>query len=141
MTTYLGGSMSGFFGDNYTKATEWRRYAKEKLQDCGEQVFDPTINSEEHFSYPASLNEGVIVQNYAHLKKCDLLLVNLENIEDSIGTIWELSVAWLEHKPVIAFGKCEKWKDRPHFQSLVPVIHKTVQDACDYILSMYSQKL
>jgi nucleoside 2-deoxyribosyltransferase len=139
---YLAGAMSAFYNSGeYHKATEWREYAKRVLTEADIAIFDPTDNSQKHFTYPSSLNEGVILQNYTYIKKCDIILVNIEKLDDSIGSIWELSAAWIEHKPVIGFGKCDKWMDRPHFQGLVPVVLDTVEDACDYIISMYNQKI
>ena len=124
--------------NNYENATEWRDFAKTELEACGLKVFNPTENSKEHYLYPPELNCGVITQNYTFIKRCDVLLVNLDRIEDSIGSIWELSMAWIEHKPVVAFGSCPKWEKRPHFQSLVPIIFDTASEACEYISSMFS---
>ena len=139
---YLTGAMSAYYyAGEYEKAKQWRDYAKQKLRDCDFGVFDPTDNSEIHFKYPTYLNSGVIFQNYTYLKNCDILLVNLDKIEDSIGSIWEISMAWAEHKPIVAFGRCDKWKERPHFQSMISVILDNVETACDYILTMYNQKI
>ncbi len=136
---YLVGSMTGFMEDgSYEKATEWREYAKQKLEASNLKVFDPTENSIQHYQYPASLNGGIITQNYTFIQRCDLLLVNLEKLEDSIGSIWEISMAWQQRKPVVAFGRCEKWEGRPHFQSLITVRLADGEAACDYIISMYA---
>lgn len=142
ITCYLAGSMSDFyFSGEYDKATKWRDYAKGKLRDIGIKVFDPTENSEKHFKYPVETEGGIILQNYTYLSNCDLVLLNLDKFENSIGSIWEVSVAWQNKLPVIAFGKCKKWQDRPHFKSLIDVRFETVEDACDYICSMYGCKL
>jgi nucleoside 2-deoxyribosyltransferase len=134
--------MSSFYQANrYEEATKWREYSKQRLNDIGIKIFDPTDKSLTHFTYPESTHNGIILQNYIYLKKCDAVLVSLEMFEDSVGSIWEVSMAWAEHKPVIAFGNCEKWKDRPHFKSLITVQFDTVKEACEYILSMYSQNI
>ena len=138
MLIYESGAMSTFFySGEYHKAKEWRHYAKEKLTECGFKIFDPTKNSESNFEYPSALNEGVILQNYTYLMKSDILLVNLDRISESIGSIWEICLAWEYKKPVIAFGECSKWKDSPHFQSLCSIILPDIESACEYILSMY----
>lgn len=134
--------MSYFYSiGEYSRATDWREYVYDTLHEAEIRVFDPTENSTEHYKFPKEYNGGVIYQNYTYLRNCDILLVNLDMIEDSIGSVWEMSIAWAEHKPVIAFGECEKWRDRPHFQSLITVKTDTVEEACDYIISMYSQKI
>lgn len=137
---YCAGAMSIFFRrGEYEKATRWRDYANNELKDAGISVFDPTVGSEKHYGYPQSHNGGVIFQNYAYLKKCDLVLLNLDEFDDSIGSVWEVSMAWAEKKPVIAFGECEKWKDRPHFKSLITIQLPTVEEAVEYIKDMYNQ--
>lgn len=125
----------------YHKATEWRKQIKYQLSDCGFRIFDPTDNSEFHFAYPESLHGGIILQNHAYLQQCDICVANLEYIEDSIGSVWEASMAWAMHKPVIAFGECKQWEKRPHFKSLFPVRFSNLVEVCDYITSMYNQKI
>lgn len=142
ITVYLAGAMSGFHeSGEYHKATEWRDYTRDCFAESNIRVFDPTHNSLRHFTYSTDLNRGVIHQNHAYLKKCDIVLVNLERLDDSVGSVWEISMAWADHKPVIGFGSCEKWESRPHFQSLITASFGSVGDACDYIISMYNQKI
>jgi len=142
LTCYLAGNMSDFYlNGEYDNATKWRQYAKSKFKDVGIKVFNPTENSVEHFKYPAELDKGIILQNYTYLSKCDLILVNLEKYESSIGSIWETCIAWEKHMPVIAFGECLKWQDRPHFKDIITVKLDTVEDACDYIISMFDYRL
>lgn len=139
---YECGAMTAFYEiGEYEKATQWRKYVKEFFTETNIKTFDPTDNSETHFNYPVDYSGGIIYQNYLYLRQCDIVLVNLELFEESIGSIWEVSTAWLQHKPIVAFGKCKKWKDRPHLKSLVTVQLNTVEDACEYILSMYRQKI
>ena len=58
-------------------------------------------------------------------------------INDSIGSIWELSMAWAEHKPIVALGKTP-WLDRPHMNSLIDVRFDTLDEALYYIGDMYA---
>lgn len=139
---YLAGCMlKHLLNREYEKATEWRAYARDKLSDSGIGVFDPTVNSLEQFKFPKEYNNGVILQNYTYLKKCDILILNLDSFEDSIGSIGEITLAWEYKIPVIAFGTCSKWVNSPHFQSMVTVILPDLDSACDYIISMYNQKI
>jgi nucleoside 2-deoxyribosyltransferase len=142
LTIYLCGAMSKFYEEGrYDKAVKWRYYAKKYFAESNIRLFDPTDNSEMHFTYPEDYQKGVIYQNLTYLKHCDIVLVNLEHFDDSIGSIFEVTAAWLEHKPIIAFGKCDKWKSRPHFNAMITVQLNNVEDACSYILSMYRQKI
>lgn len=142
ISIYLAGAISPYLNSRDSgKATEWRGFAKELLEDCGIKVFDPTELLDEHLKFPNEYNNGIIFQNYAYLNKCDIMLLNLDKFEDSVGSIFEVSIMWQQHKPVIAFGECPVWSDRPHFRSIISIKLNNVQDACDYIASMYNQKL
>src|SRR5574344_1029357 len=142
MNLYTIGAMTAFYNQGrYEDATKWRKYVKDYFRETNIKVFDPTDNSELHFAYPTNYSDGVIYQNYAYHKKSDIFLTNLDLFEDSIGSIWETSCAWIDHKPVIAFGNCKQWETRPHFRSLITTQLETVEDACEYILSMYRQKI
>lgn len=139
---YFAGNMSDFYFENeYHKATEWRDYCKKRFDDCNIEYFDPTINSLEHFKTPPEFYETVIFQNRTYLMKCDILLLNLERFEDSIGSVAEVTLSWEHKKPIIAFGICPKWKWRPHFRSMIPVILPDKESACDYLISMFNQNL
>lgn len=133
-SVYLAGAISYFYNTNQSKrATEWRDKAERFLKDYNIKCFNPCKESPYCWNYP---QEGLIKQNYFYLKNCDIVLVNLDMINDSIGTVWELSMAWAEHKPVVAFGKTP-WLDRPHMRSLIDVKFETLNEALDYIVDMY----
>ena len=139
---YECGSMTSFYEINrYEDAIKWREYVKDYFKESNIKVFDPTFNSLNHFKHPREYYDGIIKQNHIYLNKSHILLVNLDMFEDSIGSIWEMSTMYNEHKPIICFNECKKWEQRPHLKSMVSVKLDTVEDACDYILSMYGQKI
>lgn len=131
---YLAGAISYFYKTNQQeRATIWREKAEKFLNDYDIKCFNPCKEPKECWSYPQN---GLIKQNYFYLKNCDIILVNLDMINDSVGTIWELSIAWNEHKPVIAFGKTP-WIERPHMKSLIDVRFNKLEEALNYISDMY----
>lgn len=133
-SVYLAGAISYFINTNQkNRATEWRDRAEKYLGQFDIKCFNPCKEDPRCWNYP---QEGLIKQNYFYLKNCDIILVNLDMINDSVGTIWELSMAWKEHKTVIAFGKTP-WLERPHMRSLYDVRFDTLTDALDYITDMF----
>jgi nucleoside 2-deoxyribosyltransferase len=131
---YLAGAISYFYNINQNfRATEWRDKAEKHFEQFDIKCFDPCKESSRCWEYP---QEGLIKQNYFYLQNCDIVLVNLDMINDSVGTIWELSMAWKEHKPVVAFGKTP-WLKRPHMRSLFNVRFETLDEALDYITDMF----
>jgi nucleoside 2-deoxyribosyltransferase len=133
-SVYLAGAISYFYNTNQPKrATAWREKASETLEQFNIKCFDPCKEPVACWEYP---QEGLIKQNYFYLNNCDIVLVNLDMINDSIGTVWELSMAWRDHKSVVAFGTTP-WLDRPHMRSLIDVRFDTLDKALDYIVDMY----
>ena len=133
-SVYLAGAISYFYNTKQKeRATKWRTKAKECLGQFNMKCFNPCDEPSDCWQYPQG---GLIKQNYFYLKNCDIILLNLDMINDSIGTIWELSMAWREHKPIVAFGKTP-WLERPHMQSLIDVKFNTLDEALDYIVDMY----
>lgn len=131
---YLAGAISYFYNiDQKERATAWRSKAVKYFEPYDIKCFNPCDEPIECWQYPQS---GLIKQNYFYLKNCDIVLVNLDMINDSIGTVWELSMAWRDHKPIIAFGKTP-WLDRPHMLSLMDIRLDTLDEALDYISNMY----
>jgi nucleoside 2-deoxyribosyltransferase len=133
-TVYLAGAISYFYNTNQReRATGWRDIAEKYLEFYEIKCFNPCKESQHAWEQPQN---GTMKQNYFYLKNSDIILVNLDMINDSIGTVWELSVGWMEHKPIIAFGKTN-WLERPHTQSLIDVKVDTLEEALEYISEMY----
>lgn len=142
LLVYGAGCMMDYYINNeYAKATEWRQYAKKKFEDVGIRFFDTTQNSLEHFKFPKEYSRGIPEQNYVYLSHSNLVLLNLEDFDKSLGSIWETSIASHLHIPVIAFGKFPKWEGRPHYNHIITIQTDTVGEATDYIISMYNQKI
>jgi nucleoside 2-deoxyribosyltransferase len=69
------------------------------------------------------------------------LLLNLEYLEDSPGSLFELYYAFFNHIPVIAFGKSNKNIDlQAHVKESLTICFDNIDDALDYLLYMYSQQ-
>ena len=134
-SVYLAGAIS-YFRDigRPEKAESWRKQAQEVLDYYDIKCFNPCNESHSCWDYPQN---GLIKQNYYYLNHCDIILVNLEMVSDSPGTLWELSMAWRDHKPVIAFGTTS-WLKRPHMNSLIDMKFDTLSEALDYITAMYA---
>lgn len=133
-SVYLAGAISYFYNTNQPqRATAWRKKATETLEQFDIKCFNPCEEPASCWNYP---QEGLIKQNYFYLNNCDIILVNLDMINDSVGTVWELSMAWRDHKPIVAFGKTH-WLDRPHMRSLIDVRLETLDEALNYIADMY----
>lgn len=140
MNIYLAGAMSYWVkqGKLEEKAMGWRKEIKKYLSDKY-NIFDPTENFYINQTYP---NNVIVAQNIYYLNKADLCVVNLEGIEYSPGTIFELAILRYRNIPILAFP------DNYVFQNINPMhikycitgVFENVGDIIDHILNMYCQK-
>ena len=105
MLVYLAGTLSYYYKNNQIdKALKWREKIENWCKDNNINVFNPakTFLKEINHTYYYKL---CVDQNRYYLDKADILIVNLEAIDHSPGTIWELTYASEKRKiPIIAIG-------------------------------------
>lgn len=103
MLIYLADYMSYYYENSESqKAEHWRNIAKERLKDIGISTFDPTLYYKNNYLYDSNL---MVQQNEYYLEKADVILVNLNDLDKSYGTIYELVYAHALEKPILAFGR------------------------------------
>lgn len=105
---YLAGAI-GCYKNNPEKAKNWRTAASYKILEMAElfdrkyfEIYDPTdyynYNNEEHKTHKE------VMRYYLNIvRKQDIILVNLKDIDKSVGTCDEIMYAYLNHIPIIAF--------------------------------------
>ncbi|MBC8062983.1 MAG: nucleoside 2-deoxyribosyltransferase domain-containing protein [Clostridiaceae bacterium] len=138
MLVYLAGTIKYFEAhDEFLKATEWRKEASNILKHTHIKTFDPCDKYEQNKEYAS---KGVVNQNLAYLRKSDIILVNLDGIEKSPGTMFEIFYGYMNHIPVVAFADNYLYGKQPHVtESITSYFHK-FEDAVDYIQNMFSQE-
>lgn len=137
MLIYLAGCMSYYYdSNNPEKAEIWRNIAEEKLQyNYDVFTFNPTLNYETNCKYNSVL---MVQQNEYYLKKADLILVNLDDLDKSYGTIYELVYAHALCKPILAFGSAAIYS-HPHLKHILKNCFKSLEEALEFIDTVYCQ--
>lgn len=100
---YLAGAMQCFGKDSY-KAKEWRDKVKKYFEDCCEcfEIISPT----DYYEYGTKRHKTereVMRFDLRKVKEADVILVNLDNIRDSLGTSDEILYAYINGKTIIGF--------------------------------------
>lgn len=132
---FLSGCMSYFYDNNkHELAEDWRNQATERLKKKF-NIFNPCTNYYKNINYEP---KGIVYQNIAYLNKSDFILLNLDKLESSPGTLFEIFANFLNHKPVIAFGET-LLLDQPHVYEAITMHFIDLDSACDYIENMYCQ--
>lgn len=134
MLIYLAGAITCYYKEGKLKtAQEWRQKATDFFKDRGHSVFDPTINFQYNSIYPAS---EMVRQNDFYLDKADIILVNIDDLDKSYGTIYEIITARCLNKPVVGFGS-NKITSHPHISACITSSNFDLDMALDYISSVY----
>lgn len=103
MYIYLSGSLSYLHKiGKFEKATEWRNQIEYWAKDNNIKTFNPADTFEKDIISNRSSNM-IVDQNIYFLYKCDMMIVNLNHILQSPGTMFEMFYFKQKFKPVVAF--------------------------------------
>lgn len=137
MKIYLAGACKGLpdLGATWrSDALESFALAEKYLDYVKYKLYDPT----EYFPRDASKNvssKQVKAFYTKHLiANCNLILVNLNDTENSVGTGQELQYAVDKEIPIIGFGKKNVYEWLPDD---CDVVFDTMTEAIDYIINFY----
>lgn len=129
---YLMGAISYYYNNNQIEeATEWRDWFCTKLLEYDIECFNPMKNFKVNLQFPG---RSIVTQNNYFLSQCNIGIVNLKNIDKSLGTLYEMFQYHFYGKPIIAF---EKMPEQPHILSAIDCWLKSKEDVLDYLISMY----
>jgi len=140
MFIYLAGAMSYYdHASKFNLATDWRDEVINKLKHIGisHEIFNPCKNYNINKTFDSN---GVVYQNLTYLHKTDVLILNLQDMDKSPGTLFEIYYAFLNHIPVIAFGKNELYDMQPHVRASITMKFDDIDQIVKYIKNMYSVK-
>lgn len=143
MKIYLAGAITYYeINNELYKAMNWRNKATQKLLELNTDIcdnkfdwFDPMDNYEENQNYNYN---SIVLQNKHYLDECDLMIVNLDKLEYSPGTLFEIFYYYTNHKPIIAFGET-KLIEQPHVNRSITEWFPDLNSVIKYIKNMYSQ--
>lgn len=125
---YLAGKLSGI---PLQEQKGWRDYLKKQLEDTGNfKVLSPcdyySYEKKEHKSEREIMNWEL---NY--VKNSDIIIVNLDKADSSVGTIMELATAHNLGKPIIGYGKLEG--HHPWIQEVIWRTEDSLENVIYYI--------
>jgi len=132
---YLAGSLTYLYNNNkFDLATEWRNKISEWAEDNNIKIFNPAKNflNEKSCGYSGKL---AVDQNNFFLDKTTIMIVSLEYLDYSPGTIYEMVSYKKMGKPVIVFGEKEHWS--PHINSCVSQNCKNIEDVIEVLTNMF----
>lgn len=134
MYVYLIGCLTYYFRNNQLeKGYKWRLEFSTWANDNGIKVFNPALNFQKEVNH--TYNPRLCVdQNEYYISKCDIAVVNMNDILQSPGSIYELVRFKTLNKPVIAFGE-RSWS--PHLNSCISHQCGTLEEVKEVICNMF----
>ena len=138
---YLAGKMGGL---SFKEMNDWRNDAVMKLYReanyCGKSI--KVINPVTYYNFEEKKYQTDIeVEEFdlAHVISSNIIIVNLDGLKDSIGTIIELHDAHYHRKiPVIAFGDKELYDNlHPWVKNDITRTENNIDDVITYIKDFY----
>jgi len=140
MFIYECGSLTHLYKNNqFYIATGWRNKLDRFAEDNNIKTFNPAITylNERNHDYSPKF---CVDQNRFYLDKADILIAQLDYIEYSPGSIWELCYASEKKKiPIIGFGEKEFWS--PHVMYGINQTCKDIEEVIDLLSNMFCQSL
>ena len=138
---YLAGKMTGI---SFNEMNRWRTKAKDELISSANNIgYSVTvINPVDFYNFEeCRYQSDKEVEDYdlKHVLTSDIVIVNLEGLHTSIGTIIELHDANYHRRiPVIAFGSKETYeKLHPWIKRDITRIADTIDNVVEYIKQFY----
>ena len=134
MYLYEAGTLTYYHRNNQIeKGLEWRSELDVWANDHNIRTFNPskTYLKEINHSYSQYM---CIAQNDYYINKCDICVVNLDDIDFSPGTIYEIVRFKELKKPVIGFGK-KHWS--PHINCCISHQCKNLDEVIELLENMF----
>ena len=138
---YLAGKMSGL---TFDEMNSWRKRIEDtlKIKSGFTGVPIEVINPVKYYNFEEKRHQTekeVEEFDLSHVISSNIVIVNLDGLKDSVGTIIELHDAHYHNKiPVIAFGSRETYdKLHPWVQNNITRVEEDIAGVVNYIRDFY----
>lgn len=140
LVIYESGKMSGL---SYEAMNTWRKSFSTIIKQVAEnsgtnvRVINPVMYY--NFDFPRHKSELEIMNfDLAKVRESNLVVVNLEGLNTSIGSIIECYEAYKNNIPVLAFGNNDDYPElHPWVQCCITRHDKNYQECINYIRDFY----
>lgn len=119
MEIYLAGAM-GCYEETNLEAYEWRNKATERFKEFSDDCY--CVNPMDYYVYNDNYSKTpseIMRFDLRKIKKSDVVLVNLKDLDKSIGTSDEILYAYLNGIPIIGFIETNKTLSETEIQKII----------------------
>ena len=140
LTIYLAGAMCGI---SHEEQKRWRKKLKTALENCS-YMCEKRINiisPVDYYNFEEKLQQSereVMQFDLNMVKKSDIVIVNTDKLNTSIGSSIELYEAFKSDIPVIAYNFVSDCTYiHPWLKCCITRTEKSIDDICNYIMNFY----
>lgn len=140
LTIYEAGKMSGL---NLQQMLTWRIELTKELEDVAEiiGVKVNAVNPVNYFNFVQKRHQTeseIMKFDLSKVKQSDIVIVNMDGLNTSIGTCIELYEAYKREIPVLAFGSNKLYEElHPWIQCCITRHDETYKETVNYIKDFY----
>ena len=140
MRIYLAGKMSGF---SFKEMNDWREKIKRIFHHYGTyySVNLSVINPVDYYNFKEKKHQSekeVMQFDLSLVKSSDIIVVNLQGLNTSIGTCIELYEAYKREIPVIAIGTYDEYENiHPWIKDCITRLDSSDEQTVKYIRDFY----
>ena len=140
LTIYEAGKMSGL---GLQQMLTWRIELTKELEDVAEMVGVKVnaVNPVNYFNFVQKRHQTeseIMKFDLSKVKQSDIVIVNMDGLNTSIGTCIELYEAYKREIPVLAFGSNKLYEElHPWVQCCITRHDKTYKETVNYIKEFY----
>lgn len=137
---YEAGKMSGL---DLQQMLTWRIELTKELEDVAEMVGVKVnaVNPVNYFNFVQKRHQTeseIMKFDLSKVKQSDIVIVNMDGLNTSIGTCIELYEAYKREIPVLAFGRNNLYEElHPWVQCCITRHDKTYKETVNYIKEFY----
>lgn len=129
-TIYLAGKMTGL---TRAQMSWWREYAVDLLMGHF-RIHDPASTKLSE----SLTNREIVDSNKFQIMHSNIVLVELDHEDVSIGALGEIVFARENGKPVIAWGKARRVIEHPWVQEHITIHFPRLESAVAYVIQNYA---
>lgn len=140
LTIYLAGKMSGLLD---SEMRQWRNLLKSELEKYSDMANYKTnvVSPCDYFNFNEQRYQSeqeIMKFDLSLVKNSDIVIVNTNGLNSSIGSIIEVYEAWKNDIPVIAYDENGDYRTiHPWLKCCITRADSCVIDICEYIKYFY----
>lgn len=140
LTIYLAGKMSGLLD---SEMRQWRNLLKSELEKYSDMANYKTnvVSPCDYFNFNEQRYQSeqeIMKFDLSLVKNSDIVIVNTNGLNSSIGSIIEVYEAWKNDIPVIAYDENGDYRTiHPWLKCCITRADSCVIDICEYIKDFY----